>query len=82
MSEDRPKHIDFEIRQQQKARSRQNDEERLARGEVSASELQRENMPFRKLRFDRVSFLTGKRAQKGVYLYRANKGEGGDTDDK
>ena len=53
--EEGPEYFDFEERQRQKARSRQRDEERLARGEISPRELQEENMPFRKLRRDKVA---------------------------
>lgn len=39
-----------------KALSRERDEERLRRGEVSPSELQRENMAFRGFRKDVIGF--------------------------
>lgn len=59
--EDEPKYLHFEERQRLKARSRQNDEDRLARGEITGVELQRENMPFRKLRRDRIVLCKNKK---------------------
>lgn len=58
MSDDErpPKYFDFEERQKQKARSRERDEERLARGEVTPSELQRENSAFSHIKFTYVLF--------------------------
>ncbi|MEG3662781.1 hypothetical protein [Celeribacter halophilus] len=62
MSEkDKPRYFNFEERQRQKARARQREEERLARGEISGRELQRENMPFRKLRRDKVAIFRCKK---------------------
>lgn len=46
----------FRNRAAMKALSRERDEERLRRGEVSASELQRENMAFRGFRKDVIGF--------------------------
>lgn len=54
--EEAPRYFNWEERQRQKALSRQRDGERLAGGEITPSELQRENMPFRKLRRDRIMF--------------------------
>ncbi|AVW91364.1 hypothetical protein [Celeribacter baekdonensis] len=65
---DEPKYFSFEERQKQKALSRARDEERLARGEISAMELQRENMPFRKLRRDRVALFRSKRTGEFVWI--------------
>jgi hypothetical protein len=46
-------------RAEHKARARARDEERLQAGEITAIELQRENMPlFGKLRRDKVSFIS------------------------
>jgi len=66
--DDEPKYFSFEARQRQKARSRARDEERLARGEISAMELQRQNMPFRKLRRDRVVLFRSKRTGEFVWI--------------
>lgn len=52
--DDETQYFSFEERQKQKARSRERDEERLARGEISASDLQKENLAFRNLRFDKI----------------------------
>jgi len=66
--EDGPKYFDFEARQWQKARARQRDEERLARGEISPAELQHENMPFRKLRRDKVAIYRNKKTGEFVWM--------------
>lgn len=66
--EEGPKHFNFAERQRQKARARQRDEERLARGEISPAELQRENMPFRKLRRDRVAIYRNKKTGEFVWM--------------
>ncbi|WP_146671349.1 hypothetical protein [Thioclava sp. L04-15] len=47
----------YRKRQEEKARSRAKDEERLARGEVDPVELQRQNFVFKKVRADRVGFV-------------------------
>lgn len=49
----------------QKARARERDEERLRRGEISPSELQRENLVFRGFRKDVIG-LKPKYKPKGV----------------
>jgi len=76
--EDGPKHFDFEERQRQKARARQRDEERLERGEISPAELQRENMPFRKLRRDKVAIYRNKAT--GEFLWASFERKGGAKD--
>ncbi|MBC7147536.1 MAG: hypothetical protein H5U24_19410 [Thioclava marina] len=55
-------------RQEEKARSRAKDEERLARGEVSPSELQRENLAFKKVRADRVGFVKNREPKSIKFL--------------
>ncbi|TMV87689.1 hypothetical protein FGG78_18455 [Thioclava sp. BHET1] len=47
----------YEKRQDEKAHQRARDEERLARGEVTAAELQEENMVFKKVSADRLGFV-------------------------
>lgn len=44
------------------------DEERLARGEVSPSELQRENLAFKKVRADRVGFVKNREPKSIKFL--------------
>ncbi|WP_417275644.1 hypothetical protein [Celeribacter halophilus] len=66
--DDTPKYFSFEERQRQKARSRARDEERLARGEISATELQRESLQFRNLRRDRIALTRDKKTGKIVWL--------------
>ena len=81
MSEDdAPRYFDFEERQRQKARSRQRDEERLARGEISAAELQRENMPFRKLRRDKVALYRCKKTGEFRMVSFVREVDAGDDD--
>lgn len=65
--DDKPRYFNFEERQRQKARARQCDEERLERGEISPGELQRENMPFRKLRRDKVAIYRNKKTGEFVW---------------
>ncbi|MFG6501427.1 MULTISPECIES: hypothetical protein [unclassified Sulfitobacter] len=76
--EDGPKYFDFEERQRQKARARQRDEERLERGEISRAELQRENMPFRKLRRDKVAIYRNKKTGEFVWTSFERKREAED----
>ncbi|WP_417257120.1 hypothetical protein [Celeribacter halophilus] len=76
--EDGPKFFNFEERQRQKARARQRDEERLERGEISPRELQEENMPFRKLRRDRVAIYRNKKT--GEFVWAAFERKGGAKD--
>lgn len=52
-------------RAQQKSLARARDEERLRAGEISASDLQRENLQFRRVRRDRIGFI---RAGKGKQM--------------
>ena len=52
----------------QKALSRQRDKERLAQGEISAVELQRENLHFRDLPNDRIMFTRCKKTGRRLYL--------------
>jgi len=78
--DDAPKYFNFEERQRQKARSRARDEERLALGEISATELQRENMPFRKLRRDKVAFYRDKKTGKFRYMSLEPKPVSSDDD--
>ncbi|WP_417247525.1 hypothetical protein [Celeribacter sp.] len=66
--DDTPKYFSFEERQRQKARSRARDEERLARGEISATELQRESLQFRNLRRDRIALTRDKKTGEIVWL--------------
>lgn len=72
--EDGPKFFNFEERQRQKARAQQRDEERLERGEISPRELQEENMPFRKLRRDRVAIYRNKNTDEFVWMSLERKG--------
>jgi hypothetical protein len=76
--EEGSKHFNFAERQRQKARARQRDEERLARGEISAAELQRENMPFRKLRHDKVAIYRNKKT--GEFVWASFERKGGAKD--
>lgn len=46
-----PRYFDFSARQKQKAASRKRDEERLARGDISPMQLQRENSAFSHIKF-------------------------------
>lgn len=57
----------FEDRSKQKAAARARDETRLARGEISAAELQQENNQFRGLRkrFTRVYYIPAGRRRPG-----------------
>jgi hypothetical protein len=50
------RYFNWDARKRQKKLSRQRDEERLARGEITPIELQRENNAFRKLRRNRIMF--------------------------
>jgi hypothetical protein len=77
-----PKYFNWEERQRQKALSRQRDEERLARGEITPSELQRENMPFRKLRRDRIMFARCPKTGEPRYLSLDPKPEPKDDENK
>ncbi|MBO9429630.1 hypothetical protein [Sulfitobacter sp. R18_1] len=80
--EDGPKYFDFEERQRQKARARQRDEERLERGKISPAELQRENMPFRKLRRDRVAIYRSKKTGEFVWMsFERKRGPEGSNED-
>lgn len=63
-----PRYFNWEERKRQKALSRQRDEERLARGEITPIELQRENNPFRKLRQDRIMFARCPKTGEPRYL--------------
>ncbi|WGT51369.1 hypothetical protein [Thioclava nitratireducens] len=58
----------FRKRQAEKARSRAKDEERLARGEVSPSELQSQNLAFKKVRADRVGFVKSREPKSVKFL--------------
>ncbi|PFG62172.1 hypothetical protein AXZ77_0745 [Thioclava sp. ES.031] len=58
----------YRKRQEEKARSRAEDEERLARGEVSSSELQRQNLAFKDVRTDRVSFVKSREPKSIKFL--------------
>ncbi|PWE48293.1 hypothetical protein DEM26_19150 [Thioclava sp. NG1] len=58
----------FRKRQEEKARSRARDEERLARGEVSPSELQHQNLVFKKVRADRVGFVKSREPKSVKFL--------------
>lgn len=78
---DEPEFFSFEERQRQKALSLARDEERLARGEISAMELQQENMPFRKLRRDRVALFRSKRTGEFVWISLEPKLSSQDADD-
>ena len=78
--DDKPRYFSFEERQRQKARARQRDEERLERGEIS--ELQRENMPFRKLRRDRVAIYRNKKTGEFVWMsFERKRGAEDGTED-
>lgn len=68
-----PKYFDPEKRRRQKELSRQRDEERLARGEITLMELQRENMAFRRLRRDRIVFARCPKTGMPRYLAMGNK---------
>ncbi|MFW2446724.1 MAG: hypothetical protein ACN4E6_05280 [Qipengyuania pacifica] len=63
-----PRNLNWEERKRQKALSRQRDEERLARAEITPIELQRENNPFRKLRRDRIMFTRWPKTGELTYL--------------
>ena len=71
--DDEPKYFDPEKRKRQKELSRQRDEERLARGEVTMMELQKENMAFRRLRRDRIMFARCPKTGMPRYLAMGNK---------
>ncbi|KFE36496.1 hypothetical protein [Thioclava atlantica] len=58
----------YRKRPEEKARSRAKDEERLARGEVTPSELQRENLAFKKVRADRVGFVKNREPKSIKFL--------------
>lgn len=58
----------YRKRQEEKARSRAEDEERLARGEVSPSELQRRNFAFKDVRADRVGFVKSREPKSVKFL--------------
>jgi len=80
--DDKPRYFSFEERQRQKARARQRDEERLERGEISPAELQRENMPFRKLRRDRVAIYRNKKTGEFVWMsFERKRGAEDGTED-
>jgi|GEM_PF-4751224 len=67
--EDKPKYFNFEERQRQKALSRQRDEERLERGEISARELQRQNSAFSHIPFDHF-YLRNPDGSRSAHLSR------------
>ncbi|OOY18275.1 hypothetical protein [Thioclava sp. DLFJ4-1] len=58
----------YKKRQEEKARSRAKDEERLARGEVDPVELQRQNFVFKKVRADRVGFVKNREPKSIKFL--------------
>ena len=60
-------------RAEHKARARARDEVRLQAGEITAMELQRENMAFRRLRRDKVSFIPESEGRPLRYLAIAEK---------
>jgi hypothetical protein len=68
-----PKYFDPEKRRRQKELSRQRDEERLARGEITMMELQKENMAFRRLRRDRIMFARCPKTGMPRYLAMEDK---------
>ena len=76
-----PKYFDPEKRRLQKALSRQRDEERLARGEITMMELQRENMAFRRLRRDRIMFARNPKTGEPRYLAMGDKPKSKDDED-
>lgn len=60
-------------RAEHKARARARDEERVQSGEITAMELQRENMAFRRLRRDRINFIPPSEGKPPRYLVIAEK---------
>lgn len=76
-----PKYFDPEKRKRQKELSRQRDEERLARGEITMMELQKENMAFRRLRRDRIMFARNPKTGEPRYLVVGDKPKSKDDED-
>lgn len=76
-----PKYFDPEKRKRQKELSRQRDEERLARGEITMMELQKENMAFRRLRRDRIMFARNPKTGEPRYLAMGDKPKSKDDED-
>ncbi|MEO1951311.1 hypothetical protein [Thioclava sp.] len=58
----------YKKRQEEKARSRAKDEERLARGEVDPVELQRQNFVFKKVRADKIGFVKNREPKSIKFL--------------
>lgn len=58
----------YQKRAIEKARQRARDEERVARGEVKPSELQRQNTVFKNVRADRVGFVKSREPKSIKFL--------------
>lgn len=73
---DKPRYFSFAERQRQKALSRQRDEERLQRGEITPRELQRENYVFSHIKFEWFAFRNKDGSLHKYYLDRGKAAKG------